>query len=363
MGKQKESNYELLRVLATLAVITIHVSGSYIESVSNIAWLGELYTDNMFINCVYNSLSRFAVPCFVMLSGAFALDNEKNWDFKYYYGKIFKTLGMTTFIVSTLYLLYALLQAILAILIRGRELSRLWRPIREALAGAPYYHLWYLYMMIGVFALTPVVVRLKRDVGEKVFCKTAGIFFVAAMFSFMTSSHELNWDIGKSFCYLGYYMLGYVIRKKCIVRKNNFKALLMICTGILIMLVMACCRYVWGIGMGNLDLDSRLAAPDRLVAMCASICIFTGFSLLNVRGRLNSLASITFEIYLFHARVWDILKRFVTIEMDSRLVIPISIGLVFGISIIISLIWKYLWKHVDEKYCVTPRILKRIGLE
>lgn len=37
MRKERESNYDLLRIVSTVAVITIHVSGFYVNSIINSA--------------------------------------------------------------------------------------------------------------------------------------------------------------------------------------------------------------------------------------------------------------------------------------------------------------------------------------
>ena len=77
-GGVREYNYDLLRIVCTIAVITIHVSGIYYNCLTQTEFFGQLYTQNAFLTCIYNGISRFAVPCFVMLSGAFLLANPKN---------------------------------------------------------------------------------------------------------------------------------------------------------------------------------------------------------------------------------------------------------------------------------------------
>lgn len=76
--KIRESNYDLLRILACIAVIGIHASATYINMLYDNDFLGGV-DNNVFITILLNSLTRFAVPCFVMLSGAFILYNKKIW--------------------------------------------------------------------------------------------------------------------------------------------------------------------------------------------------------------------------------------------------------------------------------------------
>lgn len=85
----------------------------------------------------------------------------------------------------------------------------------------------------------------------------------------------------------------------------------------------------------------------------ASICIFTGFSLLDIRHDYSRLASSTFFIYLIHAGIWDVLSRIIRkifgAEGDSRVLIPMSIICVFMISLELHAGWKALYKEIKEE--------------
>lgn len=60
-----------LRVVATIAVVTIHVAAGYVSTLdsNNVSrWLAGNF---------YDSLSRASVPIFVMISGALLLKGKK----------------------------------------------------------------------------------------------------------------------------------------------------------------------------------------------------------------------------------------------------------------------------------------------
>lgn len=106
--KEREYNYDLLRVISMIAVIMIHVSGSWvnkiIEYLANGRGISELM--NPIMVCVYHSTSRFAVPCFIMLSGAFVLDNDRTAKYQEFYENAFMKIGIPTIYFSILYILY-----------------------------------------------------------------------------------------------------------------------------------------------------------------------------------------------------------------------------------------------------------------
>ena len=75
--KERESNYDWLRALSMFAVILMHVSVYWVDGFYYAVLQGtdiEEYA-HPFAAYVYYSLSAFAVPCFLMVSGAFILDN------------------------------------------------------------------------------------------------------------------------------------------------------------------------------------------------------------------------------------------------------------------------------------------------
>ena len=190
---KREGNYDLLRIISAAAVVMIHVSATWFYgAVDNIPESGLSITDiqSPYLICIYNSLSRFAVPCFVMLSGAFILENEKNIEYKKFYSKSFAKIGIPTIIFSVIYVLYAIPWGVIGI---DRGIHAL---LKDIIKGAPMHHLWYLYMMIGVYALAPIVLRFKNSISEKSFHKVAFIFCIWACISHWTGTRQLNWDLG-----------------------------------------------------------------------------------------------------------------------------------------------------------------------
>lgn len=108
---------------------------------------------------------------------------------------------------------------------------------------------------------------------------------------------------------------------------------------------------VAGIGKDALPVPVVSALCPWIIV--ASLCIFTGFSLLNVHHDYSGLASGTFFIYLIHAGIWDFLFRIIRkvygAEGDSRILIPLSILCVFMVSLALYVGWKVLYKGIKKK--------------
>lgn len=345
--EKRESNFDLLRIISTVAVILVHVSGNYIYAFTDEEIFGYITFDHAFATCLYYAFSRVGVPCFIMLSGAFLLYNERNADYGYFYKKSFKNVGIPTIIFSVLYFLYSILRCIAKICILNEDLTVLAEPFKMVIKGEPFYHMWYLYMLIGVYILIPVIIRFKSDVGEKKFRIISYVFLVLASLSLFTSSHTLNWDLGYSFCYCGYLMAGYSIRKYS--DFNNTLGICKIFAGGGILIVGGFLRYIQARNI--LNLEYSLLIPSSPLIVIASVLVFSGFSNLRIKRDFSWLSSLTFLIYLFHAGIWDLLQRFLgpKAAANSIIFIPLCTVIVFLISIVCAVIYQKIWAKIGNK--------------
>lgn len=229
MKPAREYNYDLLRVVSMIAVIMIHVSDSWIRNHLAYVSAGGSAEELLYPmrTCIYNAISRFAVPCFIMLTGAFVLSDSRTGNYKEFYQKKLKKIGVPTIIFSVLYILYRIPFCFFG---ESAGMKNLLLIIKDIIVGSPFYHMWYLYMLIGIYCLAPIVVRFKDSIKYETFRKIVFIFLILGSLSRWTTENvRLNWDIGQSFEYLGYFMVGYVLRKD--LQKNTGKGILLIIGG------------------------------------------------------------------------------------------------------------------------------------
>ena len=227
--QDRKYNFELLRIFAAIAVISIHVSSSYMEAYTSSDWLGFKYREHILVSCMFELIPRFAVPSFLMLSGTFVLEDKKNADFKYYYEKVFRKIGIPSIVICATYVFCNVWLQIIEMVRNGGDGKGVLNVLISAIIGKPFYHIWYIYMMLGVYLLIPIVIRFKKDIGENSFIKVTIIFFISAILGLWTSEHNIQWDPGLSFCYLSYCMVGYIIRKR--IQKINIKAIFLFFLG------------------------------------------------------------------------------------------------------------------------------------
>lgn len=366
MKRERENNYDVLRILCVFAVIIVHVSSIYINAITDSSIFGELYLDNMLMNVTVYTFPRFTVPCFIMMSGAFALADKRTGDYRPYYRKFVKTIFIPTMVFSLFYCIYNYALA-LGNLANGIGMADVLAPVKDWVKGYPFYHMWYMYMMLGVYMLAPIVYKLKEDIGDKYFERVAWVFIALASISEWTSTKMFNWDIGYSFGYLGYYMIGYVIRRRALEHKNNLKGVAITAAGVLALAVVVFQRYQQSLqGLTDWDVARNITDPYYPLITIGSVLMFAGFSYMRLNVNLSSISKYTYEIYFVHAGVWGILYRIITAifggPLDSKIVIWGGTLAVFLISLVVSMGYQKAWRAFEKKTQFSDRICRLLRI-
>ncbi len=128
--------FDILRIIAVFAVIMLHVSASRF-------WVSFPSYEWEVLN-VYDSLSRWGVPIFVMISGALFLDSNKPFSIKKLYGKNIVRILCALVFWSVIYQLY-----------RTNADTTLWQFVSGVIKGP--VHLWFLKMLLGLYVVIPVL--------------------------------------------------------------------------------------------------------------------------------------------------------------------------------------------------------------
>lgn len=346
--KAREYNYDLLRVLSMMAVILMHVGMD--SGGRNSVWPIMPY--------IYDTFSKFAVPCFVMLSGAFVLEDKETANYEKFYRKKLVKIGLPTLFFTLLYVLYRFLFCFTG---SQPALGELTSIIVDVFRGSPFYHMWYLYMLIGLYLLAPIVVRFKESISYESFRTIAIIFLVIASLSAWTSGEVfLNWDVGQTFEYLGYFMIGYVIRKDS--KVNNLRGILLLIFWGMVGMTIALLRYYISAlhKLSFLEISYDLVSFVSPLIVIFSVLIFAGFAKLRIGYNrwIEKMAGISFTVYLFHAGVWDFIYKLIIyikgeeylMRLDDFYWRPVFTIVVFLISVLSAIMYKGFKLKFYKKY-------------
>ena len=183
---QRNSNLDIIRILAAVAVVMIHCGAMFVAD------YGHQTREFMLAN-VLESISQLGVPLFVMISGALFLDERKQVTFRGILTKNFKSLAIITFLWAAI---YAVVYMVIFPVLTG-DAVYMDRVIDCFLNG--YYHMWYLYMILGLYLITPFL--------KKIVCKENK----ALVLCFIAISLAVQFLLPTVDSLLGKYLGGYSI--------------------------------------------------------------------------------------------------------------------------------------------------------
>lgn len=325
--------FDKLRIIATIAVVTIHCCGKDTLAVGSFDW-------NV-INA-YNCLVQWAVPVFVMISGALYLGRDIS--FQKLFRKSILRIGTVFLFWSVLYALWRCFvthekhgaKAVLLTVIKGN------------------FHMWFLFMIAGLYLIVPI---LNKIVESK---KIAGYFVILSfLFSFLfpqminviglksTMLSNLANDFISKFHvelvlgYSGYFVLGYLINQTLIGKKTEY----------IIYALGLCSTAATVFGTVWLSSTNRPATvfSDELTVnillTSAAVFVFAKQHLNKPVKNDRSASALVFAskctlgIYMVHPLILDSLKRFAGITnltFNPLVCVPMLVMSVFVLSFAVS---------------------------
>jgi surface polysaccharide O-acyltransferase-like enzyme len=357
---------DLLRTSALAAVILLHTAALkwYSTPVNTFAWQ---------VMNIYTGLTRWPVPIFVMVCGIFHLrplssSLKQPLHCKEEYRILLQK--------RLLRLIYAI--AFWTIVYNGYDLLTRYFVLHEPIGlmevllvplkiplGPGWRHLWILYMIIGLYLLTPLV-RIFIAHAEKPHLKCFLILsgVIGSGFPFLNfimekihgaSAYKIYLPVPELSGYLGYYVAGYYFANNAI-RKRTRTAFY--CTAIIaVVLTILGTAYL---SLKNNRPEEFLYGPLLPATMLVSFSIFLIFKQVFGSRRFSqkqiqsfcSISGCTLGVYIFHDLVLRVFQLWGLSPVSFN---PLfSIPLISTAVLVISLIAVSLIKKIPilEKYIV-----------
>ena len=185
-----------LRALATFGCIVLHVTANLVHEYGNISyvywWFGN----------IIESSTRFCVPIFLMLTGALMF--QKEYFFIDFIKKRFIRILLPFIFWSTVYLC-------LDINVRIGELNFFEYFLIKFRDGS-YFHLWYVYEIIGIYLIFPVYSKWIKNCDSKEILYFLCIWFLLIVMNIPFCKKFIpNINLTYFSGYIGYPILGYYL--------------------------------------------------------------------------------------------------------------------------------------------------------
>lgn len=339
--------FDCLRIFATFAVMILHISAQnwYSTSVTSFQW----QTFNFF-----DSIVRWSVPIFVMISGALFLDGNKS------IAEIYKKNILR---IITSFIFWSLLYALVS-LAQG---SSLVSACKQVITG--HYHMWFLFMIVGLYLIIPLVKKIVESQAlVKYFLALALVFAfiipqaIAIVSIFNKSIGDAAYTIIQNIYfhftlgYTSYFILGYYLSKVDISKK------------------MRCIIYILSIlGFTSTILVSSfisiyISSPNEVMygyftlnVMLESLGIFVFFKqnvgIVNVSKRMQTIITkfsrYSFGAYLVHVMIIEQLTNILGLDITSFNPVFYIIGMTL-LTFIVSFVISYICNNIPllNKYIV-----------
>lgn len=143
--EQRESFLDVLRVTATCAVVLLHV----ITGVMDTADMNYFpFAKKLFL--VLLDLITWCVPVFVLISGYLFLNPARKLTMKQMLVKYCRRIALALLVFGVP---YACLEQVMT---EGNfQISMLWNSVLLVLQGKTWSHMWYLYLILFLYLITP----------------------------------------------------------------------------------------------------------------------------------------------------------------------------------------------------------------
>ena len=301
--KERIIQLDLLRLIAIVSVVIMHSTGA----------VQKFYADGIdsvfIITNIPNSITRFAVPLFVMISGRLMIN--RGHDYKFLIYKSLHYLGIF-FFWSTL---YSLVLNELPYFKTYSIKSMLVNTVIDSLSG--WFHFWFLFLICGIYLILPVVELIINNISKSVlryycilnilFCFFGKTLMEISLFNSVLGEHLNSFLVGFLNIYTFYFMLGYWLKDYSIKNKKIFIVILMGGLAFNAIIGIISSQFSGARMVGFIDAQSPVTL---LVCTCLFILVNNSRP---CKGRLEKgiiiLSELSFGVYLIHMLIIECIKK------------------------------------------------------
>ena len=189
---------DLIRTVAIIGVIVLHAT----RDATSFQPAAPFEIWRWWFVDVYQSLSRVGVPLFVMLTGALLLQPFKEGEsLRVFFRKRWVRIGLPFLFWGAVYFAWDFF-------VQKEAFTSSF--ILQGVLSGPYFHFWYLYMLVGLYLLTPILRVLVAHADRRVLGLFLAVWFLGILLPFFAlfSSYSLDSNVLTVPFWVGYFLLG-----------------------------------------------------------------------------------------------------------------------------------------------------------
>jgi surface polysaccharide O-acyltransferase-like enzyme len=313
----------------------------HVFSPINSYFSNSLTKQESYICIVLNNLWQWCVPIFVMITGVLFLNPEKDISLE-------KILKKYVFRVVLAIIVFGIPYCFMEIFFEANfsfKFSQIGIATFNAIQGKSWDHMWYLYMIAGLYLSIPLIKTFVINASKSVIKYTLAVLFIfTSIIPSLESIFQYKFGIyiPINSVYVFYLLLGYYIHYNKLKIKNI----------ILMALIMVYVLFVIFMPLNKNFISFENAGRIILTGYNSPIVIMVTaavFCLLYQGGKKNKamdiIAPMCFGIYLIHTLFINFLYKFIKLTPEKYPLI-IVIVLVTIITIVLSICFSYLARKI-----------------
>lgn len=267
---KKNSGIEMLRLISTFGVVMDHVAICWIHYYES--------TANLLDKCIYYTLvswCHWPVPIFLAITGALLLSKETltYQSIK----KYFKRISLLVFFFGTIFscmeIYFSTRQINITVFFQG---------FLQMIQGNSWNHLWYLYMLLGIYLVLPIIkytiinvsnINDKKDI--RIFM-IISILLISILPIFGIKQTFIHFPITSIYIYyliLGYILIQHSVQIKINKYLNDKHIIYIIITTFMLLCIFICLTYT-----KKIPLNESFNAYSSPIILLQSISIFYLFT-------------------------------------------------------------------------------------
>ncbi|HXF85914.1 MAG TPA: acyltransferase family protein [Anaerolineales bacterium] len=282
----------VLRLIAVFFVISIHAGLPLLYS------YGQIPDDHWWTANIYDSMTRVCVPIFFMISGYLLLG--KHEPITVFLRKRFNRVLLPLAAWTSFYLLWRKYYE--------GETSLSWADAIKSILSPAYYHLWFLYAIIGIYLYMPILRILAPQLNGMSLYYFLGLWYLAASlipFAENAANITSNIDLRMISGFVGYFVIGYFLGGKTLSKKQTIYLSLIL---IFLLCFTALVTYYFTFREGRyIDYFHRYLSPSYIPLSVIAFVLLKELVERTSFGRgtratsvLQAMDSAVFGIYLIH---------------------------------------------------------------
>ena len=322
---------DILNIVAIISVVALHCNGIVHQYSLSRAWATSLI-----VECV----CYFAVPVFIMATGAKLLDYRKKYDTKTFFKKRFSKVLIPSIFWIFIMIIWKLNLGMLEI----NNIRDLLNIIFSNKMESTYYFIWEI---MGIYLTLPIISKIIENEKDNnllwyyVIIFTIFNSFLPYIFSVFNITYNKSFSIRIADYYI-YIILGYLLSK---IEINKKSRVFLYIAGILSILFRYIITYFLSTKYGYLDRSTWGYTQFHSIILSSAVFVFIKnikYDIINdkVKIIIAKIANCSFGIYLIHLIVKYYIVHIFNINVLSWKFRTFGIIAIYLISLLIILLLK-----------------------